>query len=143
MASPDGACCPLCGSAMGEAACSSCPLSSGCALVCCPTCGYSTVVAGESRLVRWVLHLLRGQQIEAGPLLCLADARPNSVVRVLDLDELHASDQERLRAYGILPGCTLHIIQQRPVTVGLVEQGEVALEPVLARSVRVAMTSDQ
>lgn len=42
--------CPLCGFAFNpleNPACSSCPLKSKCQVVCCPNCGYQTVVKAE------------------------------------------------------------------------------------------------
>ena len=48
--------CPLCGSAFdaeGQGCRPSCPLSAGCKVVCCPSCGYSfpqeTGLAGRVR----------------------------------------------------------------------------------------------
>lgn len=42
--------CPVCGFAFNpneNQACSSCPLKSKCQVVCCPNCGYQTVVKAE------------------------------------------------------------------------------------------------
>jgi hypothetical protein len=53
--------CALCGHRFdpGEhAACRGCPLGSGCALSCCPACGFSTADPARSRLLR-VLEKLR------------------------------------------------------------------------------------
>ena len=37
--------CPMCGAAVGAGAeaCESCPISSGCEVLCCPRCGYRFV----------------------------------------------------------------------------------------------------
>ena len=37
--------CPLCGSGMHDQSggCTSCPMHSGCAMLCCDDCGYTTV----------------------------------------------------------------------------------------------------
>ncbi|MEZ5077580.1 MAG: hypothetical protein R2725_09070 [Solirubrobacterales bacterium] len=54
-------CCALCGHRFDpdqHAACQGCPLGSGCALSCCPACGFSTADPSRSRLVR-VLRRLR------------------------------------------------------------------------------------
>lgn len=39
---PDGTTCALCGARVtaDDQACGSCPLSCGCGLACCPSCGY-------------------------------------------------------------------------------------------------------
>lgn len=44
--------CPLCGGGMHDrtAGCSSCPLHSGCAMLCCTRCGYTTVAPRSATL---------------------------------------------------------------------------------------------
>lgn len=51
--------CPLCGMAFthGEQVCGSCPLSAGCDIVRCPSCGYS--FPRTSWIVEWVRRLTR------------------------------------------------------------------------------------
>ncbi len=47
--------CPLCGELYDpdeHAACQGCPLNAGCALSCCPRCGFSTADPGRSWLLR-------------------------------------------------------------------------------------------
>lgn len=47
--------CAMCGHRFdpaAHAACQGCPLSSGCALSCCPACGFSTADPARSWLVR-------------------------------------------------------------------------------------------
>ena len=47
--------CPICGyrfDVSNAGACGSCPLASGCNLVCCPNCGHTTVDLERSGLVR-------------------------------------------------------------------------------------------
>jgi C4-type Zn-finger protein len=42
--------CPLCGRQFdpkANQACSKCPFKKGCQVVCCPNCGYQTVVEGK------------------------------------------------------------------------------------------------
>ena len=53
--------CPLCGHTFNpaeEPACASCPLHSGCNLVCCPACGYQTVDVHRSWLARMASSLI-------------------------------------------------------------------------------------
>lgn len=47
--------CPLCGGELRETVtgCSTCPMNSGCDMVCCDNCGYETV-APRSRIVDFV-----------------------------------------------------------------------------------------
>jgi hypothetical protein len=54
--------CAMCGRRFdpGEyAACGDCPLSSGCALACCPSCGFSNANPARSTLVRAYRRLTR------------------------------------------------------------------------------------
>ena len=49
--------CSMCGHHFDPAehsACQSCPLQTGCTLVCCPKCGYETVDVNQSMLARLV-----------------------------------------------------------------------------------------
>ena len=50
--------CPLCGGTLREevGGCNSCPMHSGCAMLCCEHCGYSTVTP-ESVTVRFFKNL--------------------------------------------------------------------------------------
>jgi Fe2+ transport system protein FeoA len=57
--------CPLCGHTFNpaeEPGCATCPLHSGCSLVCCPACGYKTVDAHQSWLARMASSLMPGAQ---------------------------------------------------------------------------------
>ncbi len=55
-----GVTCALCGHLFNTAAatssCQGCPMHSGCAMICCPHCGYTT--APESRMIRLIRRLL-------------------------------------------------------------------------------------
>ncbi len=48
-----------------ETACTACPLSRGCHLVCCPRCGYQ--MPPEARLVGWLRNLRQGRSAEKKP----------------------------------------------------------------------------
>lgn len=146
--------CPLCGHGFDPAAhlaCQTCPLHSGCHLVCCPRCGHTTVDQGQSRLARWVASLFerseaQGQRaraaaqepaIGAGAACALADLPLDARARVADMGRLPAAQREQLRGYGVLPGCTLRVAQQTPATVVQIEHTELAIEPEIARAIRV------
>jgi Fe2+ transport system protein FeoA len=61
--------CPMCGHSYNPAeapGCASCPLHSGCSLVCCPSCGYKTVDARQSWLARMASSLLPGTHFTEG-----------------------------------------------------------------------------
>ncbi|HYM61250.1 MAG TPA: hypothetical protein VEZ11_10185 [Thermoanaerobaculia bacterium] len=52
--------CPLCGLEFAGAAChAACPMSSGCAKVRCPRCGYEFVEDG--RVARWLRRMFGGR----------------------------------------------------------------------------------
>jgi Fe2+ transport system protein FeoA len=146
--------CPLCGHSFDPAAhlaCQTCPLHTGCRLVCCPACGHTTVDPGQSRLVRWVTALLERsrarqpaerttpQDTQRVPAArgVLADVPLDHRARVVDVGALRASQREQLYGYGILPGCVLRVIQRTPVTVVQIEQIELAIETAIAQAVQV------
>lgn len=146
--------CPLCGHSFDPAAhlaCQTCPLHSGCHLVCCPRCGHTSVDQGQSRLVRWVTSLIErsaaqreSQRAAAQPppaasvsACALADVPLASRARVADVSRLPAAQREQLRGYGVLPGCVLRVTQQTPATVVQIEHTELAIEPEIARAIRV------
>jgi Fe2+ transport system protein FeoA len=141
--------CPLCGHSFDPAAhlaCQTCPLHSGCHLVCCPRCGHTSVDQGQSRLVRWVASLLERSAAQrespraapqAAAACALADLPLASRARVADLSRLPAAQREQLRGYGVLPGCVLRVTQQTPATVVQIEHTELAIEPEIARAIRV------
>lgn len=43
--------------------------------------------------------------------------------------------REQLAAYGLVAGCTLKVLQQRPMSVILVDELELALEAAVARDI--------
>lgn len=74
---------------------------------------------------------------EAGavPLTSLS---PGSRARVAHLGErIDAVQRERLLAYGVSPGAVLTLLRQRPMTVVLADEVELALESAVARQIRV------
>jgi Fe2+ transport system protein FeoA len=143
--------CPLCGYAFDpatNAGCASCPLHSGCQIVCCPNCGHSTVDPRESRLARWATALLGRLGVGgAGPAATpiAGGARPLTtisapcLVRVVGVAPEGGERAERLRAYGLAPGATIEVIQQRPVTVVRIEHTELAVEAQIAGALLVEM----
>ena len=134
--------CPLCGHAFDPAAnagCATCPLSAGCRIVCCPNCGHSTVDPASSRLARWAAAALKGfaNRRETAGTVALTGA-PRGRARVVAIGAAGADATARLRAYGILPGALVEVVQQRPETVLRIERTEIALERELAALVTVA-----
>jgi hypothetical protein len=146
--------CPLCGHSFDPAAylaCQTCPLHTGCHLVCCPACGHTTVDQGQSRLVRWIttfLNRMSAQQQDKratpqamarvrAPQCALADVPLDCRARVVDVSALPTAQREQVQGYGILPGCMLRVMQRTPVTVVQIEHTELAIEAEVARAIWV------
>ena len=68
----------------------------------------------------------------------LAGARPGHEVAIVGFAGGAGDLHERLLAYGLIPGRTLRVLAQKPLTVVQVEHTELALERELADCVEVA-----
>lgn len=69
----------------------------------------------------------------------LRSVRPGSRTRVAGFTAGTADElRERLLAYGLIPGQTLSVLAQKPVTVVQIEHTELALEDILAACVEVS-----
>jgi Fe2+ transport system protein FeoA len=73
------------------------------------------------------------------PCPTLASFPGGSQVRVTGFGELNAQYLQHLQAYGLLPGRTLKILAQHPLTIILAEQTELALETSVALQVFVEL----
>ena len=70
--------------------------------------------------------------------LPLAFIPPGAEVRLAALgEEIDAHQREQLTAYGLAVSRPLKVLQQRPMTVILAEEVELALEHVVARYIWV------
>lgn len=70
--------------------------------------------------------------------LPLAFIPPGEEVRLAGLgDEIDALQREQLTAYGLAENRPLRVLQQRPMTVILAEEVELALEHSVARHIWV------
>jgi Fe2+ transport system protein FeoA len=70
--------------------------------------------------------------------LPLAFIPPGSVVRLAGFgDEIDALQREQLTAYGLAESRPLTVLQQRPMTVILADEVELALEHAVARYIWV------
>jgi Fe2+ transport system protein FeoA len=142
--------CPLCGTAFAlenQAACASCPLHANCAMVCCPTCGYTIVAPERSQLaraaVRW-LRLLRRRppqptRHDPPAQQTLADAPLDVDVRIVACSALGQDQLAWLQAYGVEPGQCVRVRQHRPVTIVQVERAELAFERAIAQAVQIEL----
>ncbi len=136
--------CPLCGYRFDpatEPSCRWCPLQGGCAMVCCPACGHTTIDPSRSRLAAlFDGYLARRRQAKnaADHAGTLAGIPPGGTATVSgfvgDMAPIH---RERLQAYGLVPGREVTVVRHAPVTVIRVGNSELALEVELARQVYV------
>ena len=136
--------CAMCGNKFDPAAnpsCGACPLHGGCATVCCPKCGYSTINPEQSKLVKMfsAFFLKRTAEVDAkNGLMTLADIRPGGQTKVAGFSpNLSPARLAHLQAYGLVQGHPVRVVQQKPVTVVQVDFVELALEEELARGVFV------
>lgn len=155
--------CPLCGhryTAQGHGGCESCPMGAGCATLCCPACGYSTIDTSRSILAR-IGRLFSKPAPAQAPVGLARPAKPapatvqpssnrshtpmtlNEIVsgghaRIAGFaQELPPGQREHLQAYGLVEGRKVRVLQHSPAVVVRIEHLELALEAELAGQVEV------
>ncbi len=67
----------------------------------------------------------------------LAQVASGKVAQIAGFDKLSPAHKQHLQAYGLLPGRTVQVIAQKPVTIVLIEQTELAFESEIAGQVLV------
>jgi Fe2+ transport system protein FeoA len=67
----------------------------------------------------------------------LAQALSGQEVTITGFGNLSPAHRQHLQAYGLLPGRTVVVLAQNPVTIVLVEQTELAFEGTIAQQVMV------
>ena len=67
----------------------------------------------------------------------LAQAISGKTVKISGFGALSATQRQHLQAYGLMPGRTVQVIAQQPVTIILIEQTELAFESDVARQIWV------
>lgn len=67
----------------------------------------------------------------------LAKASTGKRVTIREFGTLSAAHKQHLQAYGLLPGRTIQVLAQQPVTIVLVEQTELAFEKEIAAQILV------
>ncbi len=87
----------------------------------------------------WFKHFSRVRPTADQPAATLASFPGGSQVRVTGFGQLSAQYLQHLQAYGVLPGRTLKILAQQPLTIILAEQTELALENSVAFQVFVEL----
>lgn len=72
---------------------------------------------------------------QAGKTHSLAGIPAGKQVTIRGFGKLSPANRQHLQAYGLLPGRTVQVLAQRPVTIILIEQTELAFEQEIARQV--------
>ncbi|OGS01953.1 MAG: hypothetical protein A2V88_08490 [Elusimicrobia bacterium RBG_16_66_12] len=72
-----------------------------------------------------------------GARVTLADVPAGCLARIVAIEGAPSSRRQQLRAYGLLAGDWVRVVQHVPVTVAVVEHTELALETDLARCILV------
>jgi Fe2+ transport system protein FeoA len=68
---------------------------------------------------------------------CLSQTPSGTQVTITSLGELPPAQRQHLQAYGLMPGRSVQVLAQQPVTIILVEQTELAFETEIARQITV------
>jgi Fe2+ transport system protein FeoA len=133
--------CPLCGFIFDETEMSchaSCAFNKGCAIICCPNCGYQVTDESKSRLARLARRVFdRRSNVEVGetPLCQLSALHPGQVGRVVTLQS--STRQEQLNVFGLIPGAQVTLQQKHPAYVIRVGFTELAIDREIADRVVV------
>ncbi|HET7009238.1 MAG TPA: ferrous iron transport protein A [Anaerolineales bacterium] len=138
--------CAVCGHRFdpdGRDHCRGCPLVRGCQTVCCPACGHVDVDPHRTTIGRWLAgrgdrrqrRLEKATRLQAP--MTLADVPAGYQARIAAIEGAPDSRRQQLRAYGVLSGDWVRVVQHTPVTVAVVERTELALEGDLARCIVV------
>jgi len=145
--------CSMCGQRFDpdrHLACQSCPMHSGCDLVCCPDCGYQTVDPRRSHLVRLARFIsgLRSSNkfdLDRTKGMSLADVPPGCSAMVVGFSADFPPDRRaHLQAYGLVANYWVRVVQHSPVTIVNLDHIELALENELASGIMVQFSpSDQ
>ncbi len=75
--------------------------------------------------------------------LTLWHVPPGQDATILGFETLPLDFQHYLQAYGVVPGRTVHVLAQRPVTIIQVEHTELAFEPQIARCILVGAAGEK
>ena len=142
--------CALCGCEFDEQALachSQCPMSNGCAIICCPNCGYQVVdesKAWGASLIKRALSRLRRTPAKSVPRLTpqlpittLKDLSPGQTAEVVEIASTDAGRLLKLSALGIAPGSRVKIEQQQPVCIIWVGETQLSLDNEVAREIHL------
>lgn len=138
--------CALCGYEFDETglACHTrCPLADGCAIVCCPHCGYQVVDETKSdmvslaRKIQALFSRRRKEQetVGAGNLIPLCDLPPGRTAEVAQIQTQDDGRLLRLSALGLVPGSRIRLQQRYPAYVVWVGETQLSLDRDVAQDI--------
>jgi hypothetical protein len=131
-----------------QVACQSCPMHSGCNLVCCPNCGYQTVDSRRSKLVRLARFFSERRSpakvsVDRNEQITLANVPPGCIAKVIRFAADFPPDRRAfLQSYGLARNYWVQVVQHAPITIIRLDHLELALENELASGIIVQMTPD-
>jgi DtxR family Mn-dependent transcriptional regulator/ferrous iron transport protein A len=140
--------CPLCGYEFdieGMSCHTSCPLSAGCHILCCPNCGYQIPDQSQMRFASMLKSLweryqesrhARAQRKADRPQ-SVTDLQPGQRAEVVEIVSADRNRLARLSSYGLMPGCQISLRQRSPAFVLAIDETEVALDTRVAREILV------
>jgi ferrous iron transport protein A len=145
--------CALCGFEFDEQAMlchSQCPLADGCAILCCPNCGYQFVDESKSSLAGWLRGLLARRKPGAAPRpgaasrppagavgMSLTGLQPGQTAEVLEIASNDPSRLVRLSVLGVAPGSAVTLEQRFPAYLIRVGETQLSLDSEVAQEIRV------
>ncbi len=150
--------CPLCGFEYDEKqlACHiACPLAPGCAIICCPNCGYQMVDEDKSRLAKLLRRLwktkpdrrdlarsdragLNGQlRVNKQMKLAINNLKPGQTALVVELLSADPARLDRLCSYGMAPGSLVRVEQLQPALILRIGETEISIDEAVAREIIV------
>jgi len=135
--------CPLCGYEFdaSQMSChSSCAFNQGCAIICCPNCGYQ--MADERRLrftglVREFLARRRRDREASAGTHKLSRLCPGQSGRIVAVDSPNHARMEKLHVLGLVPDTWMTLDQRQPTYVLRVGFTELSIEREIADDILV------
>ncbi len=156
--------CALCGYEFDERALachSQCPMSEGCAIICCPNCGYQAVDESKAwgvTLLRKAFSRLKVSRLKeastgkaAKPtrnnhlpaIRNLTDLLPGQSAEVVEIASADAGRLLTLSALGIAPGSVIRLQQRSPACIVWVGETQLSLDAEVAREILLRVTPEK
>ncbi len=83
-------------------------------------------------------HILPIQPTPSKLMRNLFDVPTGKEIKIVSMDQLSNSQRLHLQAYGLLPGRSIRVLAQSPVTIIQIEETELAFEHEIARKIEIS-----